>query len=1262
MADKSFTLIGNFTDNITPSLDKITRSLEGVKKSLDSVSKVTAPLKRDFKDLADHSKDFKDSLKGQAGELTAITSALRAYRAEIVRLKRSQRGLKLPTSLPGGGGGGGGYGGGNGRYRPASGPVARDATYVFGQVLGNQLAGMITGAVVQGFQMGVGLMTQPFQYLASAMRERIADEQSDIKAAGGYFSIARRQDKPFLKTFAEAMRYTQENNKHMADLAAALPGNTQQYIEVNKRLSDTITRTVMRDTKGAIELANRLRADPNRIGGIAAPITDLGARGQKQAIIEIGGELTKSTVLAGLGGGAQGGVAGAYGLPGLTERLVSQETVSMGQFRRYAAIFRDPMIMDALERFIPEINKFGKETPERLNIIMKMFKEILPDEQIRAFMRSTAGILEMYRTAFLGPETGFLGLGRKLQGMGKAMDDMGRFVDAQDRVVKDISQAANVSLSLYDMLRDIFANFNLALYPIIEYLPQLFDPLRAIGLSLVDLRHYSGRFLSNFESYKQGLIKYAESLKDSASKEKILGSLDIRATLATINNAFRGAGIYGFGSQSMATFRKYAEQIESTALNPGVILKEFIKIFLESNASKEFGRRIGNVIKVVLQQVSNMLDQLVGLTEASGLIKGLKEGFGEEGKKAFANIIRRVFEGIGKILLEVFRAIPFEILLIGILTTAVPSVTAAMSTVIGNRIERVLDSPGIVKRLGSPKDMLGGLKTFATKGPKGAVPRGGGGSFWGRFPGYATSIPKSFMAGLKAISPKLLAFGGVLSAIIALLEGKSILEAISTGLGSAGGAAIGAAIGTVIFPGIGTVVGSVLGSLIGSLKPVTDFISGVIMGVGWGLFELMGSLGPLMDSLIGILSASLGGIAGLIPGVDHLTRNFDLLNFTFILIKVALFPFIAAINGVSFALGLVRLGMLKFDQWVNKTFQWGDRQGRLQAEIDKAGRDLEAIAARQAKLNQSLLQPVSQGGSSLSGPRVSPSSSAGAPPELAKPAVETARAAQETSRNTKTQTPQIAQTQRNTATANTTLGNIRAGIMSVSSKLSGIQAALLGDLNNIQAGVGKISSLLHSGNLRVKGAGGMGGPMGTGKGNLGAAQRMAERHGLSLTSFLRMGDKGFHGLGRAMDFSNGVNTPQQMAFAKEMIARFGESITELIYTPLGFGIKNGKAVPLSYWGEATNAAHWNHVHVAFALGPRNPAFFSNQRDAIAWERSMVPGSARVASVTTNSNEMLGGYVNAPITIYQQPGQDAEELATIVVTRLSMAVQSMSNNV
>ncbi len=86
--------------------------------------------------------------------------------------------------------------------------------------------------------------------------------------------------------------------------------------------------------------------------------------------------------------------------------------------------------------------------------------------------------------------------------------------------------------------------------------------------------------------------------------------------------------------------------------------------------------------------------------------------------------------------------------------------------------------------------------------------------------------------------------------------------------------------------------------------------------------------------------------------------------------------------------------------------------------------------------------------------------------------------------------------------------------------------------------------------------------------------------------------------------------------------------------------------------------HYDHLHVAYALGAGMPAFFSTQRDAMDWERKATLGNARVSSITSNSSEGMGGgvTVNAPITIHQQPGQNSEQLASLVAMELASAIR------
>ena len=190
----------------------------------------------------------------------------------------------------------------------------------------------------------------------------------------------------------------------------------------------------------------------------------------------------------------------------------------------------------------------------------------------------------------------------------------------------------------------------------------------------------------------------------------------------------------------------------------------------------------------------------------------------------------------------------------------------------------------------------------------------------------------------------------------------------------------------------------------------------------------------------------------------------------------------------------------------------------------------------------------------------------------------------------------------------------------------------------------------------AKGFNPFGGGLGGSSGSLSSATQLAQSMGLMVTSGFRPGDPGYHGANRARDYSNGTGpTPQMMAFAQRMVGTFGSSISELIYTPLGYSIKNGRKVP-----PIATGSHYNHVHVAFAKGLNNGTFFPSASEALAYERAMMPGSVKVASITGNSREALGGTYNVTnnITIEQQPGQDPEALASIVALKISNAVNEL----
>lgn len=116
----------------------------------------------------------------------------------------------------------------------------------------------------------------------------------------------------------------------------------------------------------------------------------------------------------------------------------------------------------------------------------------------------------------------------------------------------------------------------------------------------------------------------------------------------------------------------------------------------------------------------------------------------------------------------------------------------------------------------------------------------------------------------------------------------------------------------------------------------------------------------------------------------------------------------------------------------------------------------------------------------------------------------------------------------------------------------------------------------------IRGLGGLGVP-GRASGALGTVEGIGHRMGLYTSSGYRPGDDGWHGRNRARDLSGPAG--RMMAFARRMYAQFGGRLLELIYTPMGVGIKNGRSVNVrGFYGPSVAADHFDHVHVAMAKG------------------------------------------------------------------------------
>lgn len=88
---------------------------------------------------------------------------------------------------------------------------------------------------------------------------------------------------------------------------------------------------------------------------------------------------------------------------------------------------------------------------------------------------------------------------------------------------------------------------------------------------------------------------------------------------------------------------------------------------------------------------------------------------------------------------------------------------------------------------------------------------------------------------------------------------------------------------------------------------------------------------------------------------------------------------------------------------------------------------------------------------------------------------------------------------------------------------------------------------------------------------------------MTITSTYRPGAADWHGQGKAVDFSNGMDsTPGMRQAAQFFYKNYGKGLYELIHSPFSNNIKNGRSVGdgMGFYGPATMGQHRNHVHVA----------------------------------------------------------------------------------
>ncbi len=1294
--NREFILVGKFQDGITPSLKKINAQLAATTKSFQKMQRILRPIARDMAIMADASRRLNDSFKDQKFGVDTSVRALKEYRREMGKAIAAQKKYK-PAKF------GDTFAGfeesvsGRGRTRstPGGRPPQRGGFY-------NDLSdgftiekGVIAGIVVEGvtrvFDMIANATGGAINYLKGAVQERVQDEMSDIKSAGGIFSIGKDKKVAWADTFDEGMALQKKLNAEMANLAAALPGTTNDYVRNMKQVTDTAMKAVTMDTKGMITELNAMK--------------DLGianVKTQQEAFVQTTKQLAKFSTLAEQGSG------GGTPFTMLMEQIISSENVNIeGMKRRYVQL-RDPLISGALKDFEKEMNAAKAGSPKRIAAMFKALNKAFPPEVIAAMEKSADGIYQAMKSYIFDPDIGWFGLGRiiKMDFSAFKGNKMGKLEE---------------NMSLFELFVKMFGAFGQVLGPILAELPKILEVFDPLIQPMKEFYVNAENTVSNLNAAKKEFTKLKVSFPMFRASLKAIGQL---------------AKSFGANESEVAKLNK---MLYDPKMNLGEALQQAMKTLFSSEAMERFGKAIGEALGGFLSMLAGLAEKGKGVVNESGLMRGVAEGWRKsKGSEAIAKIIRNIIEFIAKAIVGItWEAIKTDPIGIGLLATifvqpirnavinflkaaagmAESNLDGAAGGMRGSRGNRALNlfrNRRMEARRRLAARQMRGVAGFAGElGGLGYNLAGRPGSrMFGAARGAMRTIGRAVPGGAIA--------GGVLDVALAKANGDSWGKAAASGIGTVIGGVLGSAFGPV-----GTMIGMTAGSMIADQAyaafqlPSQAQVRAADVQETASQLQLQaaklqkGGLDPEKTNYVfGTVEQFAKRLEVL--GIRDTLQSQNLIN----LYKEREQASTAAANAAQVlndkitALRAIKtpenviLQLVKplQDQFNRATKNLGDAQkkfndamaatpAKVQSSILNSFQNLtfknvETILGNKiAGLNFSAIKTPAQliedyTKPKLNGPNLQfkPRSEFDYFGQLRRPG-QKARIryagglgdaiASEMRMKPPGSDLVIANSSETVipaaggygmrdfmSTLNNGFASLRSSVTTVGADSKARDEKQAKETTSLKTSVDNKFNSLNQKFLELKkkvesvatmGGGAMfgsGGPssniVAVGKSLLGMGLQVGMNPFFQYGKGFLPGGGGYigrhspnslHYSGRALDVS-GPPGLLDMAYARLK----STNPRELLWRVPG---------------------HYDHLHVAYALGAGMPAFFGSQSAAVAWERSMVPGSVKVASVTGNSAEGFGKggnvTVNAPITIHQIPGQDSEELAAMVAIKLGEAI-------
>ena len=1279
--NKEFASVGKGLRSLTKEADRFSKSINETANSVRKFSKTMQTVERDgsraFRSSTNSAVRLQDAVKGvqgsvqdmKAGFLAASQDSSASIRgiadsfqdviAAAQQAAEAARGIGGDVNVNANVRGGGGY---TVRKGVAANLIASGVESLFGAAVR-----MVTGGM--GIAMG-------------KVQEAIEDEMDDIGTSGGIFSLGKVYKMEWADTYKEAVEIQKAMDKRMAVMAAKLPGDTDQFVRNSKQLSDNVMKLT---ATGGAEFVKVMQGFNSAV------------KTQKDAF-ELGtAELAKYATLTDVMNSKSAG--GGMPFAQLVETLMSQDKLNpIALKRKYVAIGRNPLLSGAIDRNLEELNKAAADSPARFKAMIKLLKEMYPPEVIRAMTRSVDGAYQGMKSALFGMQEGLFGLKREFE-------------------ITLAGSKKKIRTSLFEIGRDIFVAFGTVMTPILESLPQVLDPMKQIGESFGKLLTYARNSMVVFERaakyYEQTFGKDDPTINFRASV-KTLGELArwMGGTAKDIEelNQIAGAKNLDVGKAIVKSFStlmgsKAMEEIgyaigNSVAKMLGMLVTlaetgkfvdeqglvgGFVRGWNAAKGGDQIGKMIGAGFQLAWKVISGVV--VAGFTNApveTTMLVGLVTGI-------IPNLLSRATYGLTLKIVQAVAARITALNIAGYISGAVIPQAVAVATGIGTTVSGWMGTALVAVKAAAAgaaaltSTVVGGFMTFIG-GIAATI-----GTFLG---GIGTAIAGLFtkLSGMLAFLANPVGIAVVITAAVGAFvyifkdQIRGAIEMVAKWIeknmtGPLKAALIGV---TQVWKGIvNLIVGSIdwlIGLVTGDKKRMEAGGKAVSEGVsqffsGWKAI-LQNAIGAMLqagkavadwawkaltDAAKAFFSGLAGMVTGALKGLDGLQGNFiSTIGGGVMGLARRVFTWLTGIQlpgqptpttpttpNNQQPTPTPQKPQLPLPKPVNdglNLFNWvKDKVG--QPRYDGAGKSmplLKAIGTEMANkpagsdlviANSSETVIPAAGGYGMDKLKEVFGSVATGFKAVNEQYQTLANGVTGLGRETQGQLQGIEQTNAN---------RYRQTTRAISSNHQQTQQELATIAGNIASLGSQVATL--SGTL-----GGFGGFFGSGAGAGGANKvvavgKMLQAMGLRVAENPAFGDGrvgkhapgSYHYSGRAID----VTGPA--ALLDQAYARLkATNPAELLWRTAG---------------------HYDHLHVAYALGAGKPAFFSSLKAAQQWEQAQI-GDARISSVTTNSREMGAGDVVVNVggvTVHSGNVTDPKELAYLVATEIGNAVNDAVN--